>query len=77
MLISHRGELDIFAMGMVLSWTVLMMRDGWETSRHCQTRISSVASLPYVELLERFSLSEIVFFNKRRVSLVKRYIVRN
>ena len=77
MLISHRGELDMFAMGMVLIWTVLMMRDGGETSRHCQTRISLVASLPYVELLDRFSLSEIVFFNKRRVSLVKWYIIRH
>ena len=58
MLISHRGEIDMFAMGMVLVWIVLVMRDGGETSRHCQTRISSVASFPYAELLEHFSLCE-------------------
>ena len=67
----------MFAMEMVLIRTVLIMQDGGQTSRHCQTRISSDASLPYVELLERFSLSEIVFFNKRPVSLVKRYIIRH
>ena len=64
MIISHRGELDMFAMGMVLIWIVLVMRDG-----------GNISSLPDEDKLG-YQLAD-AFFHRRRVSLVKRYTIRH